>query len=97
MTDDLDLTLEQARELWRTGEPVEIVNKPEKREEERMFVVEVDVVKQWMDRGGTSWVTVGILADRDANDEDHPADPVEVDVKPEDLYQLQRSLVQVHD
>lgn len=59
-----------------------------------MFVVEVDVVKQWMDRGGTSWVTVSILADRDANDEDHP---VEVDVKPEDLYQLQRSLVQVHD
>ena len=78
-----------------------MTDRPSRREEMKvegtkrtMFVVEVDVVKQWTDRGGTDWVTVGILADRDANDEDHP---VEVDVKPEDLYQLRRSLIEVTD
>ncbi len=53
-----------------------------------MFVVEVEVVKQWTDRGGQDWVTVYAMAGSDDP-------PVEVDVKPEDLHRLERSLIEV--
>ncbi len=54
-----------------------------------MFVVEVDIVKHWTDRGGTDWVKVGILGASLVGQE-----VVEVDVKPIDLIQLKRTLVQ---
>ncbi len=54
-----------------------------------MFVVEVDIVKHWTDRGGTAWVKVGILAASLVGE-----DIVEVDVKPIDLIQLKRTLIQ---
>ncbi len=57
-----------------------------------MFVVEVDIVKQWTDRGGTDWVKIGILGASLVGEK-----IIEVDVKPADLIQLKRSLIQVHE
>ena len=78
-----------------------MTDRPSRREEMKvegtkrtMFVVEVDVVKQWTDRGGTDWVTVAISAEPKASD---GGNLTEVDVMPESLYQLRRSLIEVTD
>ncbi len=55
-----------------------------------MFVVEVDVVKQWTDRGNNPWVTIHVFGDKDGVE-------TEVDVRPTDLIQVKRSMILVHD
>ncbi len=53
-----------------------------------MFVVEVEIVKEWTDRGGTKWRTVRIMGDRSR-------EKTERNVPPERVIQLKRSLISI--
>ena len=55
-----------------------------------MFVVEVEVIKQWTDRGNNDWVTIHVFGDSDGEE-------TELDVRPKDLIQVKRSMILVHD
>jgi hypothetical protein len=57
---------------------------------ESMFVVEVEVVKQWTDRGDNPWVTIHVLGDK-------AGEMVEVDIPPEKIIQVRRSMILVED
>ena len=59
-----------------------------------MFVVEVEVIKQWTDRGNNPWVTVGIPAEQDAED---GGTLTEVEIAPKDLIQVKRSMFLIRD
>lgn len=57
-----------------------------------MFVVEVEIIRQWTDRGGKDWVEIRV-----AGDTDQAAIggvPEALDVEPEKIIQLKRTLVQ---
>ncbi len=59
-----------------------------------MFVVEVDVVKQWTDRGNNPWVTIHVFGDSDG---EFGEGGTEVDIPPDRLIQVKRSMILVHD
>lgn len=52
-----------------------------------MFVVEVEIVKEWTDRGDNDWVTIQVLGDN--------GNVPTLDVEPERIIHLQRSLIEV--
>lgn len=53
-----------------------------------MFIAEVEIVKQWTDRGSNPWVRVRVVGQRDET---------EIDVEPSKIKQVKRSLILVDD
>ncbi len=53
-----------------------------------MIVVEVEVVEQWTDRGNTDWVKIHVIGAKQKK--------TTLDVEPEKIIQLQRSLIEVN-